>query len=78
MKNIKKNTNINLTLNDIDLSEINALINILNNAISLNNTKILIIFNDITINYKIWSKVRIGNGLKIIIFGFSKLCFCVI
>ena len=52
MKNIKKNTNINLTLNDIDLSEINALINILNNAISLNNSKILIIFNDITINYK--------------------------
>jgi hypothetical protein len=50
MKNIKKD--INLTLNDIELSEINALINILNNAISLNYTKILIIFNDITINYK--------------------------
>jgi hypothetical protein len=52
MKNIKKNTNIDITLNDIDLSEINALINILNNAISLNYTKILIIFNDITINFK--------------------------
>lgn len=52
MKNIKKNTNIDIKLNDIDLSEINALINILNNAISLNYTKILIIFNDITINFK--------------------------
>ena len=52
MKNIKKNTNIDIKLNDIDLSEINSLINILNNAISLNYPKILIIFNDITINFK--------------------------
>jgi hypothetical protein len=52
MKNIKKDTNIDIKLNDIDLSEINALINIINNAISLNYTKILIIFDDITINFK--------------------------
>jgi hypothetical protein len=52
MKNIKKDTNIDIKLNDIDLSEINALINIINNAISLNYTKILIIFNQVYYIYK--------------------------
>ena len=63
MKNIKKNTNIDIKLNDIEISEINALINILNNAISLNYAQILIIFNDITINYKnlSWLEKNITN-----------------
>ena len=61
MKNIKKNTNIDIKLNDIEISEINALINIINNSISLNYAKTLIIFNDITVNYKNLSWLEKNN-----------------
>jgi len=61
IKNIKKDNNIDIKLNDIDLSEINALINIMNNSISLNYAKTLIIFNDITVNYKNLSWLEKNN-----------------
>ena len=56
LKTIKNNKLIDIKLNSIELSQINALIDILQNAIGYNYKKILIIFNDFNINTKnlIW------------------------
>jgi hypothetical protein len=52
LKNIKNNKNIELKLTQFEISEINALIDILNKSINLNYKKILIIFEDFILNNK--------------------------
>jgi hypothetical protein len=63
LKMLKNKENINIKLNPIELSQINALINILGSAISFNYNKILIIFNDFNINTKnlIWLEKNINS-----------------
>jgi hypothetical protein len=52
LKNIKNNQKIDLKLNSFEISEINALIDILNKSINSNYIKILIIFDDFILNIK--------------------------
>ena len=63
LKNMKKFNTINLILDSIDISYINALINILNSALASNLDKVLIIFNDINLNIKniIWLSKNLDN-----------------